>query len=236
MTNIKFLRDPRLVRVPVAVDLVVLTLQHGALCALAVERGIPPFVGKLALPGGFVRADESLEAAAARELLEETGIAAARVGHVEQLGTFGEVGRDPRERVIAVAYLALVPDLPVPQAGGDAAAAHVLPVDELLAQGLAFDHAAILRKGIERARAKLEYTPLAAAFCDELFTLNELRRVYETVWGTRLDPANFHRKATRTPGFVVPADETRQSEAGRPAQLYRRGAASVLVPPLLRTT
>ena len=88
--------------------------------------------------------------------------------------------------------------------------------------------------GVERARAKLEYTPLAAAFCRADFTIAELRRIYETVWGTRLDPRNFHRKVTGTPGFVVPARGTTSRDDGRPAQLYRAGRADVLHPPMLR--
>ncbi len=214
----------------VTVDLVVLTIRDGALCALLVERGIPPYRGAWALPGGFVLADEDLPDAAARELCEETGVAAA-AGHLEQLQTYGTPGRDPRGRVVSVAYLALLPDLPAPTAGSDAAGArwHPLPV-----AGLAFDHDEILRDGVERARAKLEYTPLAAAFCPPEFTIAELRAVYEAVWGARLDPRNFHRKVTTTDGFVTSTGRRRTQPVGRPAELFRRGDADVLHPPLLR--
>ena len=100
---------------------------------------------------------------------------------------------------------------------------------------LAFDHDRILADGLERARAKLEYTPLATAFCPAEFTVGQLRRVYEIVWGTTLDPRNFHRKVTGTPGFLAPTDRTTEGERGRQAQLYRRGDAAVLYPPMLRS-
>ncbi|MGH2672638.1 MAG: NUDIX hydrolase [Actinomycetota bacterium] len=219
----------------VAVDLVVLTIRSERLCALVVKRGIVPFKGRWALPGGFVLPDEGLAEAAVRELEEETGLAELPV-HLEQLATYGRPRRDPRGRVISVAHLALAPDLPTPRAGSDAAAARWTPVDELLAEprGLAFDHQRILADGVERARAKLEYTPLGAAFCPEEFTISELRHVYEVVWGKPLDPRNFHRKATGTPGFVTPTGRQTTRAGGRPAQLYRQGNAAVLYPPLLR--
>jgi 8-oxo-dGTP diphosphatase len=99
---------------------------------------------------------------------------------------------------------------------------------------LAFDHARILADGVERARAKLEYSPLAAAFCPPRFTVGELRRVYEAVWGVSLDPRNFHRKVTGTPGFLVPVGGTTARQGGRPAQLFERGTATLLNPPMLR--
>ncbi|GIF39590.1 NUDIX hydrolase [Actinoplanes xinjiangensis] len=217
--------------VSVTVDLVLLTIRHGALQVLLIRRGIEPYLGRWALPGGFVLADESLEEAAARELREETGLD-PRAGHLEQLATYGAPGRDPRGRVITVAYLALLPDLPSPVAGSDAASASWHPVDDV---ELAFDHDRILADGIERARAKLEYTPLATAFCPPEFTVAELRAVYETVWRTRLDPRNFHRKVTGAEGFVEPTGGTVIRDRGRPAQLFRRGPATLLHPPLLRS-
>src|SRR6185437_1208295 len=232
----------------VTVDLVVLTVRDGALSALVVRRGEQPFAGCLALPGGFVRESESLGRAAARELAEETGLAQLPV-HLEQLATYGEVDRDPRMRVISVAYLALAPDLPTPRAGGDAVAAAWTPVASLLpaffpgsaasgsgsgASTLAFDHAKILSDGVERARAKLEYSPLAAAFCPAEFTVGELRRVYEAVWGVALDPRNFHRKVTGTQGFLISVGDTTARQGGRPAQLFRLGDVTLLNPPMLR--
>ena len=216
----------------VTVDLVVLTIRDGTLCALLIRRGIPPYRGRWALPGGFVREHEDLDAAAVRELREETGLAAL-AGHLEQLASYGAPRRDPRGRVVTIAYLALLPDLPAPTAGSDASGAAWRPVTS---GALAFDHGRILADGVGRARAKLEYTPLATAFCPAEFTVADLRTVYETVWGAPLDPRNFHRKVTTTEGFLTPTGRTTAGERGRPAQLYRRGPATLLYPPLLRPT
>jgi 8-oxo-dGTP diphosphatase len=140
--------------------------------------------------------------------------------------------------VVTVAYLALAPRLPLPRPGTDAAEASWLPAGDLLAgpSVLAFDHHRILADGVERARSKLEYTPLAAAFCPPEFTVAQLRQVYEAVWATRLDPRNFHRKATGTPGFLSPTGEATAGDRGRPAQLYRMGPAELLYPPMLRAS
>lgn len=220
--------------VAVTVDLVVLTVREGTFQVLTIRRGEEPFLGRWALPGGFLRPEEDLQAAAARELQEETGLSGQRV-HLEQLASYGAPDRDPRMRTVTVAYIALAADLPIPMAGSDAAEARWQPVDDLLLEGgLAFDHARILRDGVERARAKLEYTPLAAAFCPPEFTISELRRVYEVVWGTELDTRNFHRKATKTEGFVEATGRTTTRDGGRPARLYRAGHATTLYPPLLR--
>ena len=217
--------------VALTVDLVLLTIRQGTLQALLIRRGIPPFTDRWALPGGFVLPGEDLDEAAARELREETGLDPER-GHFEQLATYGTPGRDPRGRVVTVAYLALLPDLPAPVPGSDAAVAAWRPVDR--AGPLAFDHDRILADGVERARAKLEYTPLATSFCPPEFTVAELRAVYETVWRERLDPRNFHRKVTGADGFIEPTGGATVRDRGRPARLYRRGPATHLHPPLLR--
>jgi 8-oxo-dGTP diphosphatase len=219
----------------VAVDLVVFTIRDEQLCVLAVRRGVPPYRGRWALPGGFVAEEEGLLDAARRELAEETGLDDAAM-HLEQLATYGEPRRDPRLRVVSVAYLALAAALPEAAAGTDAAEARWLPPADLLAgrRRLAFDHDTILGDGLERARAKLEYSPLATAFCADEFTVAELRRVYELVWGTHLDPRNFHRKVTGVDRFLVPTGRRTTRNGGRPAQLYRRGAATDLNPPITR--
>ncbi|QWZ10454.1 NUDIX hydrolase [Nocardioides panacis] len=214
----------------VTVDVVCLTVRDGAFQVLLVERGGPPFEGRLALPGGFVQVDENLEDAARRELREETGIEAPRF--VEQLATYGEPDRDPRGRTVSVAFLAIAADLGEATGGSDAAAADWHRVDELLRDDslLAFDHAVILADAVERARGKLEYTPLACDFCPAEFTIAELRRVYETMWDLRLDPANFHRKVTRADGFLVETGKSADGGVGRPAQLYRRGGSGADLP------
>lgn len=218
----------------VTVDLVVLTVRDDDLLVLLIRRGVAPYRGRWALPGGFVHEDEDLLDAAERELREETGVSMR--AHLEQLATYGTPRRDPRGRVVTVAYLALVPGLEEATAGSDAADARWLPAPALLGDNarLAFDHLRILADGVERARAKLEYSPLGIGFCAEEFTITELRRVYEAVWGTTLDPRNFHRKVTGTPGFVVETGRTSTPDGGRPAQLYRRGTATLLHPAMLR--
>src|SRR5215468_1213002 len=241
----------------VTVDLAVFTIRSGLLTVLLIQRRDHPYRGYWALPGGFVRASESAGDAARRELAEEAG-ALAVSGHLEQLRTYSDPGRDPRMRVVSVAYVALAPDLPDPRAGGDAAAARWWPVDDIAlpaggagggtgpAAGdahpdtvpLAFDHARILADALERVRAKLEYTTLAASFVTEPFTLAELRRVYQAVWGQAPDIANFRRKVLGTGGFVREAERSACAAAGaaggRPPLLYRRGDARILHPPMLR--
>lgn len=214
----------------VAVDLVVLTITEGQLCVALIERGVAPHRGQWALPGGFVEEDESLADAARRELAEEAGLTLTP-SHLEQLASFGDVDRDPRGRVISVAYLAFVAALGGVVAGSDAAGARWWPVDAL--PPLAFDHAEILRIGLERARAKLEYTTMASHFCAKEFTMAELRSVYEAAWGVTLDPRNFARKVLGSKGFVTECG-TRSGARGRPAALYRAGEATMLHPPILR--
>ncbi|WP_326645582.1 NUDIX hydrolase [Streptosporangium sp. NBC_01755] len=229
--------DPRVYpAVAVTVDVVALTIRGGGLRVLLIRRGEQPHAGRWALPGGFIRPDEDLPQAAARELAEETGLSGLgdRV-HIEQLASYGTPDRDPRMRVVSISYLAFAPDLPDPRAGTDAADAAWQPVDKL--PELAFDHDRILAHGLERARGKLEYTPLATAFAGEKFTISELRGVYETVWGVPLHAGNFHRKILSVPGFVESTGETTESggaRGGPRAKLYRAGDARLLHPALLR--
>jgi len=236
---------PAPARFPVTVDVVALTVADGALKVLLITRLIEPFRGRLALPGGFVLPGEDLVTAAARELVEETGVQSVP-GHLEQLGSYGPEGRDPRGDVLTVAHLLLAPNFPVLSAGSDAEHAAWYPVSQIQngELQLAFDHERILDDALERAKSKLEYSPLGAAFCGEEFTIAQLRTVYEAVWGTRLDPRNFHRKATGTPGFLEDAGRMTTGDAGRPAALFRLAAAArpaagqparvVLNPPLMR--
>lgn len=227
--------NPRLYApVAVTVDVVALTVRDRRLHVLIVERGVEPYAGSWALPGGFIKPDEDLAEAAVRELAEETGLD-TRPAHIEQLASYGAPARDPRMRVVSISYLAFAPDLPDPRAGSDAAAAVWHPVDDL--PPLAFDHRRILAEGVERARAKLEYTPLATAFAGATFTISELRLIYESIWGTPLHAGNFHRKVLSVPGFVEGTGETTESggvRGGPRAKLYRAGDARLLHPALLR--
>ncbi|TDC66176.1 NUDIX domain-containing protein [Micromonospora sp. KC207] len=232
--------DPRAYpAVAVTVDVVALTIRSDALHLLLVRRGAPPFEGHWALPGGFVQPDEDLATGARRELAEETDLGGERLRrvHLEQLGSYGDPGRDPRMRIVSVAYLAFAPDLPDPAAGSDADDAIWLPVTALSSRQLAFDHDRIIDDGLERARSKLEYTPLATRFLDTEFTITELRAVYETVWGHPLHPGNFHRKVLSVPGFVESTGTSTErggTRGGPRAKLYRAGDARLLHPALLR--
>ena len=223
-------RDHQMLRL--AVDLAVLTVRRDQLQVLVITRGNEPFRGRPALPGGFVRPAEDLPEAAARELGEETGLDGAKL-HLEQLAAYGGPQRDPRGRVVSVAYLAMMPDLPIPTAGSDAGSAMWAPVDDVRGR-LAFDHDAILGDAVERVRSLLEYTTLATAFCPPAFTIGDLRAVYEVVWGGPLDPRNFSRKVMNTQGFVEATGQKRMPDIGRPAGLFRRGPAQTLNPPILR--
>lgn len=216
----------------VTVDLVALTICNGELHILLIQRAKPPFVGQWALPGGRVEDDEDLADGARRELGEETGVGPG--AQLARVGTYAAVGRDPRGRVLSVAWLALLPEPGSPAAGSDAAAACWWPVRAT--PRLAFDLDEILRDGVECLRARIEHTPDATALCAREFTLTQLRGVYEAVWGIRLDPRNFHRNVLHTPGFLHPTRTRRRRlrPIGAPTRFYMRGDADILHPPLRR--
>lgn len=218
----------------VAVDLTVLTLREGALCVLLIQRDDEPHSGAWALPGGFIEFGEDLEGAAYRVLADEASLGSGHV-HLEQVRTFGAPGRDPRGHVVSVSFMALGANLPDPRRGDDVADARWWSLEDLAEVQLAFDHAEVLASSLERARSKLEYTTLATTFLPAEFTVSQLRGVYESVWGATLDAGNFHRKATRTDGFLHELDRHAAPTGGRPARLYSAGRGAYLVPPLLRS-
>jgi len=200
----------------VTVDIVIFTIRDAELQVLLVRRGIPPFQGSWAIPGGFVLPNESLDEAARRELREETSVDDV---FLEQLYTFGDPGRDPRGRVITVAYYALVsPDRTPPLAGSDAAEARWWPATGTPAP-LAFDHDAIVAMALERLRGKLAYTAIGFELLPKKFTLSQLQRVHEAILGEPLDKRNF-RKRVDALGVVRPLKESASPGAGRPAQLF----------------
>jgi 8-oxo-dGTP diphosphatase len=198
----------------VAVDIVLFTIRDRRLHLLLIKRLAKPFEKRLALPGGFVGEKESLDAAAVRELKEETGVDKV---YLEQLYTFGDPKRDPRGRVVTVAYYALVPNTQTLQAGTDAAEAAWLPVDEV--PPLAFDHREIVEYAAQRLRNKLDYTTVGFELLPVKFTLSELQMVHEAILGESLDKRNFRRK-TILKGIVKPLKEWRKT-GRKPAQLYR---------------
>jgi 8-oxo-dGTP diphosphatase len=198
----------------VTVDIVLLTIRDRKLHLLLIKRLAKPFENRYALPGGFVHEDESLDAAAIRELREETGV--ERV-YLEQLYTFGDPKRDPRGRVITVAYYALVPHNQSLQAGTDASDAAWFPVTDL--PPLAFDHRKIVEYGHQRIRNKLDYTNVGFELLPDKFTLTELQLVHEAILGENLDKRNFRRKIIQK-GIVKPTKEW-QRTGRKPAQLYR---------------
>lgn len=218
----------------VTVDIAVFTIRDDVLQILLIQRGGEPFLGAWALPGGFVRPDEDLDRAADRELEEETGVRPGSA-HLEQLGSYGDPERDPRMRTVTVAYWAICSGLPMLRGGGDAWRAELVPVEKIERRKvrLAFDHERIVRDAVERARSKLEYTALAARFCPSEFTISQLRRVFEAVWNTRLDPGNFQRNVQNRAGFSV-AGATASAGRGRPAALWSVADAIGLAKPLKR--
>lgn len=213
----------------VTVDIIVFTIRDDELRLLLVKRGEEPFRGSWALPGGFVRPDENLRQAAARELAEETGV--PRPGWLEQIQAYGNPDRDPRMRVVTVAYGAICADLPQPRGGGDAEGAGLLPASEIESARvrLAFDHATIVGDALERLRARIKTPAVAARFCPPEFTIGQLRRVHEAVLSTRLNPGNFlrqvrrHPELTRTGRSSVPG-----ATGGRPAAVWTLGEEPAL--------
>jgi len=202
-------------RPSVTVDVIIFRLLDEDLQVLLVKRKFPPFEGKWAIPGGFVNIDESLDAAARRELEEETDV---RDIYLEQLYTFGDLERDPRGRVITVAYMALVPAYALsPRAGDDAAEATWWSMGAL--PPLAFDHARVLPYALQRLRYKIEYSAVGFELLPEVFTLSELQRAYEVILCEELDKRNFRRKMLSA-GVIEGTGHVRSGD-GRPAQLYR---------------
>lgn len=203
-------------RPALAVDGVVFGLDEADLKVLLIQRGLEPFAGRWALPGGFVRIGESVDAAARRELAEETGL--DRV-FLEQLYTFGEPGRDPRERVVTVAYYALVRlgDHQV-RAATDARQAAWFAADDL--PPLAFDHDAIVEAALRRLQGKVRYQPIGFELLPPKFSLTRLQRMYEIILERPLDKRNFRKKALSL-GILQDLDEVEQDVAHRAARLYR---------------
>ena len=196
-------------------DIVIFTIRDQRLEILLIQRGNPPFQGSWALPGGLVEEDEDLDVCARRELEEETKVAGVSL---EQLHTFGAPNRDPRGRLVTVAYYTLVrPDRLKPKAASDASNVCWFAVDSL--PPLAFDHAEIIAMARRRLRARLDESADAFGFLPKTFTLAELRAAYEIVVGKRIDERSFRRRVLALE-LIEETGQTR-TENGRPARLYR---------------
>lgn len=207
-------------RAALTVDCVVFGFDEGELKVLLIKRALEPFKGRWAIPGGFVRVDETLDAAARRELQEEAGLEDI---FLEQLYTLSEVDRDPRERVVSVAYYALVKlAAHETRAATDAADARWFPISKV--PELAFDHAEILSTALARLKGKVRYEPIGFELLTPTFTLSELQHLYEAVLGTGLDKRNFRKKVLGY-GLLVALKQTRMTGRHRPAQLFRFDAA-----------
>ena len=203
-------------RAALTVDCVVFGYDADELKVLLIQRALEPFIGKWALPGGFVRVDETIDNAARRELTEEAGL---KDVFLEQLYTFGALGRDPRERVVSVAHYALVKlSDHRAMAATDAANAEWFPISKV--PKLAFDHADILATAMSRLKGKVRYQPIGFELLPPKFTLSELQHLYEAVLETELDKRNFRKKVLGF-GLLVPLKATRMTGRHRPAQLFR---------------
>jgi 8-oxo-dGTP diphosphatase len=203
-------------RAALTVDCVVFGFDEAELKVLLIERALDPFKGQWALPGGFVQMEETIDDAARRELAEEAGL---KNVFLEQLYTFGAVDRDPRERVVSVAYYALVKltDFNA-RAATDAADVRWFPISKV--PKLAFDHAEILETALVRLKGKVRYQPIGFELLPQKFTLSQLQHLYETVLGAGLDKRNFRKKVLGF-GLLVPLKETQMEGRHRPAQLFR---------------
>ena len=221
----------------VTVDIVILTVHEERLQVVLIERGGEPFRGAWALPGGFKRPDETLDAAAGRELEEETGVAAPK--GLRQFGAYGDPGRDPRTNVVSVAYVAALPSVEGLVGGTDAADARLFPVQHVRdgRLELAFDHRRIVTDAREFVLREIEHGPLALDFVPKEFTLPELQRVYEALWRHPVDPRNFRRALTNpSRPFVEPTGRFREPDStGRPPELHRATRAWKDLGPIRRS-
>ena len=215
-------------KVLVSVEIVLFTIRNGVFEVLVLKRNRPPFLDFWELPGGLIRLDigqrgESADDAALRELTRAAGPTGTSLRYLEQLGTYGDPERDPREeRSIAIAYMGIGANVAEPPEQNGASFVPVSYVEDELSNKLAFDHSIILTDAISKARMGVEYSRLAAGFCASSFTVSELRQIHEIILGKKLDPGNFQKKVIAAEGYLTEAGNSERVPAtrGRPAKLY----------------
>ncbi len=205
--------EKKYVNQSVTVDIVIFTIADKNLKVLLIERAHKPFKGNWALPGGFVKMNESLDDAAKRELYEETGV---KDVYLEQLYTFGDIGRDPRGRVITVSYMALLSSLLTLRAATDASAAKFFSIKKLPSP--AFDHKKILEYALQRLRWKFEYSPVAFSMIPKKFTITQVQQIYEIVFDKSFDKRNFAKKLLSLD--VLKEKSIKKDVSYRPPMLY----------------
>ena len=203
----------------ISVDVAALTVENDTLKVLTIECASDPFRGQRALPGGLLHNNETTEDGALRKLKEDTHLKPPKK-YLEQLKTYGPLERDPRGPVIAIVYLILLPPHEAQLSPSLPSRAQWQPVSQFADRTtLAFDHNFVLEDAIERARSKIEYTPIATSFCPEEFTISQLRKIYEAVWNTKVEPRNFNRKIQAA--HILESTGKKEQSIGRPAELFR---------------
>ena len=251
MANLKSLRDPSLTKetllvtdhkVLISMEIVLFSINSEKLHVLLSKRVTPPFLDFWTIPNGILRMDigergEDPDRTVPSKLKETTGLA-DDIKYFEQLKTYAAPDRDPREqRVISIAYLGIGAGLVDSYERKSSGQYMFIPVDEIINSSektMAFDHYNIFLDSIKRLKAKIGYSPIATHFCSEEFTIRELRRVYEIIWDTTLDPGNFQKKVLSSPDFLVRKDKNAESSTtgGRPAKLYSASTEALLGNPI----
>jgi 8-oxo-dGTP diphosphatase len=226
----------------VTADAVIFSIIDKKLHCLLVKRGVSPFKGKWALPGGFLKRNESAEEAFLRELFEEAEFPSTGLNYWKELKSYSDPKRDPRNtedyQIISIAYVGITNQEIVDNSnikilgGSDAIEAAMVPVKDVLGsfkKEIAFDHIEIIQDAIQFLSRKIEKESIALNFLSTKFTLSELRNVYEQLWGVSLHQSNFERKINSIENFIIKTNETKLTGSNRPAKLYTKGSAQKIL-------
>ena len=226
----------------VTVDAVVFSIINKKLNCLLIKRNMEPFLGSWALPGGFLKRNESSDSAFKRELLEESGLGVKGLNNWKELKSYSDPKRDPRNnkdyQIISIAYVAVTNEEKIKsenieiKAGSDASEAEMIPVNDIFGKyknEIAFDHLEIIKNAKRNLSERVEKESVALDFLAKDFTLSELRNVYEELWDKRLHPSNFERKINSFENFILKTDKTKLTGSNRPALLYKKGKISKIL-------